>query len=659
MPASQASINPLSKLFRMPPHRELFRALADSLDQAVLVLSAEAGSIEAVNHAFLLLSGFARTELEALEPADLFPEHEGVELSQRLADSEGVPEIALKGIPLRTREGELLPLDMQVLAVGSPRSALLIKAEPSNRRMEGEQDALHGGQRISLLQELADLLLREGAGETARAIRLTSEALQASAVGLYRVSAAQPDYLLEGSLPQGFPSSLAAAELDPLSRPASWSKGDPADHPLHRAARSLGLKSLRTAPLGISTAWIGLMVVGWRASEEIPEEVEALIGMAASLFHAGILLQLQRTAQTQLETRINSLELEFEAQMGAVGDGVLSLDPSLAVLRANPAAGRMLGYRPEELVGLAVQEVLVGPPDIMTILLDVVGHQQPAERARLTIHRRDGTPFPVHLRAVPMTRASHSRMLIVLNDQSERKAIEDQSETLAQRALLGEVAAIFAHEVRNPINNISTGLQLVASRLGPDHPQHSSLERIRNECTRLDQLMEDVLFFARPLELKIMPLDLAEFLDRILGRWEPRLHQANVKLHRTFDPATPAAPADARTLEQVVVNLITNAIQAMPEGGTLSVNLAPGETRHGRVIELAIADTGSGIREDLLARIFDPFFTTKKAGTGLGLAISRRIMVAHQGGINVRSYPDAGTVFTLHLPIAEAPGGAS
>jgi signal transduction histidine kinase len=77
------------------------------------------------------------------------------------------------------------------------------------------------------------------------------------------------------------------------------------------------------------------------------------------------------------------------------------------------------------------------------------------------------------------------------------------------------------------------------------------------------------------------------------------------------------------------------------------------------MVELAIADTGSGIREDLLARIFDPFFTTKKAGTGLGLAISRRIMVAHQGGINVRSYPDAGTVFTLHLPIAEAPGGAS
>ncbi len=656
MPTSQASINPLTKLFRLLPHRDLFRALADSLDQPVLVLSADAGTIESFNHAFLLLSGFARTELEPLAPADLFPMHEGIDFRRRVSDAEGFPEVALQGIPLRTRAGDLIPLDMKVIAVGSPRAALLIRAEPT---VEDERDERQGEQRIGLLRKLADLLLGGSTEDTHQAIELASLALQASAVGLYRLSASEPDYLLEGSLPHGFPTSLAAAELDLLSHPASWAKGDAAEHPLHRAARTLGLKALRTAPLGSSTAWIGLLVFGWRASEEVPEGAEALIDIAASLFHASVLLQLQRSAQADIERRSSSMELEFEAQMGAVGDGVLTLDPSLDVLRANAAAARMLGYRPEELVTLPIQEVLVGPPDIMTTLLDAVGHQRPAERARLTLHRRDGTPFPVQLRAIPIPSGAGSRMLIVLSDQSERKAIEDQAEILTQRALLGEVAAIFAHEVRNPINNISTGLQLVASRLGADHPQHTSLERIRNECTRLDQLMEDVLFFARPLELKILPLDLAEFLDRILGRWEPRLHQAGIKLHRTYDPETPPVTADARTLEQVVVNLISNAIQAMPEGGTLSINLAPAEARHGRVVEVAIADTGPGIREDLLDRIFDPFFTTKKSGTGLGLAISRRIMVAHQGGINVRSYPDAGTVFTLHLPIAEVGVGGA
>jgi PAS domain S-box-containing protein len=453
----------------------LFRALADSLDRPVLVLDPAATAIESFNHSFLLASGFARTELEALRPEELFPDEEGAALLRRLADSEGVSEITANGVQLRTRDGTSLPLDLRILSVGSPRSALLILAEP---RRDEASPGPGPAQRLESLQQLAGALLREEAGDP---LRLVSQALQASAVGLYRVSASEPDYLLEGSLPQGFPARLAAADLDPLDRPTGWNKGDPAEHPLHRAARSLGLQALRTAPLGTPTAWIGLLVAGWRASDPIPDEAGTSMGMAASLFHAGILLQLQRAAQADLESRIRGLELEFEAQMGAVGDGVVSVDPELAVLRANPAAGRMLGYRPEELAGLAIQEVLVGPPDIMTILLDVVGHQQPAERAGLTLHRRDGTPFPVNLRAVPMTRAASSRLLIVLDDQSERKAIEDQTENLAQRALLGEVAAIFAHEVRNPINNISTGLQLVASRLGPDHPQGASLERISNE----------------------------------------------------------------------------------------------------------------------------------------------------------------------------------
>ena len=103
-------------------------------------------------------------------------------------------------------------------------------------------------------------------------------------------------------------------------------------------------------------------------------------------------------------------------------------------------------------------------------------------------------------------------------------------------------------------------------------------------------------------------------------------------------------------MEQVITNLITNAVQAMSEGGTLSVTIGAATSKAGPMVELKIADTGPGIREDLIDRIFDPFFTTKKSGTGLGLAISRRIMIAHQGGISVESFPDAGTVFSLQLP---------
>jgi signal transduction histidine kinase len=166
-----------------------------------------------------------------------------------------------------------------------------------------------------------------------------------------------------------------------------------------------------------------------------------------------------------------------------------------------------------------------------------------------------------------------------------------------------------------------------------------------------------VLFFARPLELHMEPTDLAELMRRLLARWQPRLAQAGVLSHTAFAEGTPRARIDPRTFEQVIANLFTNAVQAMPGGGTLSVNLSPQETPQGRMVELRIADTGPGIPPDVIERIFDPFFTTKKEGTGLGLAISRRILAAHKGTVTAESFPDAGTVFTLRLPAAEADGG--
>jgi signal transduction histidine kinase len=129
--------------------------------------------------------------------------------------------------------------------------------------------------------------------------------------------------------------------------------------------------------------------------------------------------------------------------------------------------------------------------------------------------------------------------------------------------------------------------------------------------------------------------------------------------HTSFSPATPRAAADPRTLEQIIVNLITNAVQAMPDGGTLSVALSAAAAPQGPMVELKIADTGPGIPPEVRARIFDPFFTTKKEGTGLGLAITRRILNAHKGTIALESYPDAGTVFTVMIPAAPPPTGSA
>jgi PAS domain S-box-containing protein len=430
-----------------------------------------------------------------------------------------------------------------------------------------------------------------------------------------------------------------------------WSLGHRTEHELQKAAKASGLTALRTAPLGTLEAWIGVLVAGWEDPNEMPMEAEDWMNFIANLCHNMILQQTQRNHVEDLQDYSHQLQSEMGSQFSAVADALLVLNEGLEIIRVNAAAAKLLGYEPQELEGLAIQDVLVGAEDINATFLDSLGHQIEVERPRITIHHRDGTPFPVHLRAVPFSQGTTTRLLVVLQDQSEQQAIEDQTEMLAQRALLGEVTAILAHEVRNPINNISTGVQLVASRLGEEHAQYDSLQRLRQECDRLNTLLSDVLFFARPLELKMEPIKLDELLTKILTRWAPRFRQSKVECVTDFVPDIPAASVDPRTFEQVILNLISNALQAMPDGGTISVKLLQISTTQGEMVELSIADTGPGIPAAIIDRIFDPFFTTKKEGTGLGLAISRRILAAHKGTISVESFPDAGTVFTIRVPI--------
>ncbi len=649
MPTNTQPTSPLSRLFRPDPHRELFRILADSLADGVLVLSPDGSSVLSCNHAFLLLTGFSRTDAEALAPIDLFPGEPGEQALAALTGDWPSPDLHLEDVALKTHEGEIASVDISASLVGSPRYATLLRLRPSSQRRRTQEREASEADRLSRLIDLTAALIDREGPAIGHALAVAQEVLRAEAVALYRVSARHQDYILDGTLPEEFPASLPPEQLDPLFKPRVWSLGQRPDHPLHKAARSAGWTVLRTSPLGAPSAWIGVLVAGWADAEVVPAEAEMLLTLAGNVCHATLVLGLQQAAMADTQSQTYQFEAEVKTLLAGLGEGVLTLDRDLRVERVNRAAAELLGYQPREMEGQVIQDVLVGPKDVRPLLLDALGHDVHTEQAALTFHRRDGTSFPAYLRVLPVDSAGQAaRLLLVLGDRTEHQATESRNEVLTQRALLGEVTAIFAHEVRNPINNISTGVQLVSSRLGAEHPLHDSLERIRKECTRLDQLMSDVLFFARPLELKMESIDLADMMRRLVERWKPRLTQAGVHTHTAFDAAAAHVLADPRTLEQVVVNLLTNALQAMAEGGTLSITVAP--STDGRAVDLKVADTGPGIPADVIERIFDPFFTTKKDGTGLGLAISRRIVAAHKGTLHVESFAGAGTVFTIRLP---------
>ncbi len=653
MPSNRSSNNLITRLLKPDPLREAFRVLADSLDQALLILDAEGKRILTCNHAFLLLTGYARADLQSILPTALFPDEKGAQALQRLRDTWQNQDCQLKDIPLKGYEGNMIAVDLLAQPVTTGRAILLTIRPLSQKRLE--ETRLHAERiRLQALAKLSNMLEEGTIADLDQTLSQAAAMLGATHVALYRVSPASPDYQLEGTLPSEFPRSLPASELGPMGPSSTWSLGNRPDRVLQRAARVAKMELLRTASLGEPRAWVGILVACWKAKEQAPREAEALMNILANLCHATMQLNLQRQAIGRLQSNIEQVKSELTDQSSALTEALIVLDESMCVVRANPAAAEMLGYRIDELAGLPVKDVLVGPEDALATLLDALGHKRAAERQLITIHRRNGRPFPVQLRAVPTSDPASNHLLVTLVDQSERQALVEQQETLTQRALLGEVTAIFAHEVRNPINNISMGVQLVASRLGKDSEHYASLDRLRKECTRLDQLLSDVLFFARPLELKMEPLRLSGLLQRLIARWKPRMELAKVQCHTSFAENLPLSAVDPRTFEQVIVNLISNALQAMPKGGSLTFSLAPLTTSQGALVELKIADTGPGIPPDILGRIFDPFFTTKKEGTGLGLAITRRILTAHKGSIDVESYPGTGTIFTIRVPAVGA-----
>lgn len=452
---------------------------------------------------------------------------------------------------------------------------------------------------------------------------------------------------------QFLPGQLPVDELMRLRQPQEWYSGKRPISALQRAARAAGMALLVTAPLGQPNALVGLVVI---ASKDIAHAQSSrftvqLLARAISSFlqqHA-----LKSKAQTEQQTEQARLRANYALQ-SQMSEGALFISPALRILHLNPAAEAMLGYGDEQVTGQPAENILIGSDSLLQDL-------EAAQKGRLIfppddvrLYRRSGEAFLARAHIQPVTYDGLEEIVVLLYDLSEQERIQLQAQQLEQRAILGEVTAVFAHEVRNPINNISTGLQLLALNLPPEDANQEALARMLQDCDRLAELMKSVLAFSRPVEYDLSTLDLPQLLRRLLERLQPRLTRMNVQYTLHIEPDCPSIRGDLRALEQVFDNLISNALQAMGKaGGRLGIKVQPVVSPEGRrYLETSIADTGPGIPREIQERIFQPFFTTERSGTGLGLAITKRIITAHKGTIRLESIP-GGTVFSIQLPVIQ------
>jgi two-component system, NtrC family, sensor histidine kinase HydH len=249
--------------------------------------------------------------------------------------------------------------------------------------------------------------------------------------------------------------------------------------------------------------------------------------------------------------------------------------------------------------------------------------------------------------------ALERRSLELAAANQELQSVQAQLVEAERLAAIGEVVTAVAHGIRNPLANISASAQvaLLDCKDGAAPRLAKSLGNIMAEVERLAGRLKELLQFVRPAERRSQPLDLNTVLRAALGLMEGRMSEARVKVDEHLATALPTIMGDPMLLEQVFMNLIGNAIEATPEGGTITLTTGAEPSEQGRLIVAAeIQDTGSGIPPEDAARIFDLFYTTKAQGTGVGLAIARKFAEAHGGTITVRSKPGEGAVFRVSLP---------
>jgi signal transduction histidine kinase len=248
----------------------------------------------------------------------------------------------------------------------------------------------------------------------------------------------------------------------------------------------------------------------------------------------------------------------------------------------------------------------------------------------------------------------------LLAKNEELKAVTQQLWQAAKLATMGELASSIAHELNNPLTTISLRIESLTAQTSQDDPRRRELEIIGQEVERMGNLVTHLLQFSRRSQKQISTVDIREEIEKTLELIYYHLRKNNIRVIREFAPEVPAILADRQQLRQLFLNLFTNASDAMPKGGTLTIRIAAQTEENNICIE--IADTGTGIPPEILPKVMEPFYTTKAEGkgTGLGLAICRRIAKEHQGSLDISSegIPGKGTKIRITLLSSTDPGNS-
>ena len=321
--------------------------------------------------------------------------------------------------------------------------------------------------------------------------------------------------------------------------------------------------------------------------------------------------------------------------------GVILLNREGKIIFANKASETILESEREFLVGKRLLSLF------------------PQEARELDIHKGEGKIFfhkkkgntLLKLLVVPYhdSQGGERGMVVNLQDMTQIYKMQEEILRVDRLAYLGEFSSTLAHEIRNPLAGIKTTAQALSEEFAEHDQRREYIVRIIKEIDRLNDLLRTFFSFAKPRHLDLIPCHIQDIIKEVKGLLAKEAEKSGITIHEVYADNLPLVPLDSNQMQQVFMNLFLNALQAMPHGGTLTVEVQRRNSQSGW-LRVKVKDTGMGITPEHFPKIFDPFFTTKSKGLGLGLAITQKIIHGHGGTIEAASSREKGATFIFDLP---------
>ncbi len=384
----------------------------------------------------------------------------------------------------------------------------------------------------------------------------------------------------------------------------------------------------------------------FREKKRLEQKDLSKVGFVVDTFHE--LVSKLKDKEKELEDlrqraedRATTIEGYNENILQSVPSGVISFDKNLKITKINYAAEKILELKSETIIGKSHEEVLNKP------ITDLLHKKQFLERGEISYITNSGKKIWLGLTLSPLKNREGKTIgqLLVFTDLTHLKAFEAQMALRDKLSTLGEISAGIAHELRNPMGVIAGYTKILSKKV--DESLKSTVDAISKEIIVMDRIISDFLSFAKVTELNISDINIKKIIGNcissVIGDKE------DIKLNLHIDEI-PIIKGDEVLLRQAFTNLLQNSVEAMPNGGNLTISASTISEHEEKFLKISISDTGHGISENIVDKIFLPFFTTKEKGTGLGLAIVHKIVISHGGTIAVDS-SNNGTTFNIKLPI--------